>query len=282
MGTSSSYGGPGDRTPLLPAWALPAPVPPDPPPDPGPVPPPVPPNPVPPGTTDLPSGPGAWSQARRRLREAISSGSTGGLRRAAAAYVHAGGGPGGAARSAAGGRKATAAFGGFLSAAAAQGLHAALRGLDLGTVIGHDVDEVLAAIANALAPDGASKEEVAARQAVNDALEELYERLVDEGRDLSALESMTADDVAAAVQASVEAYVYNRWLGDLGVKIEQGTVTAADAVLLERETRDFIRETVRLDLREVNVMTLDWRGEPGRRLVESIYRDAYSLFGGEG
>jgi len=92
---------------------------------------------------------------------------------------------------------------------------------------------------------------------------------------------MTPNDIAAAIESCVEAYVYNRWLGDLGVKIEERAVSPTDACRMEREMRDFIRETVRFDMSRVSVMTLDWRGEAGRQFVENIYRDAYSLFGGE-
>jgi len=160
-------------------------------------------------------------------------------------------------------------------------LGAALASLGLARVVGRDVNEVLAAIVNALTPDGVTKEEVAARKAVSDTLERLYERFIDEGRDLSALESMTREDAADAIASCVEAYIFNRWLGDLGLKIEERAVSASEAVTLEREIREFIHATVTLDLTNINVLTLDWGGEQGRSFVENIYRDAYSLFGGE-
>jgi len=311
MGTSSSYGGPSDRTPLLPAWALPpaAPQPEEPPPpdeppdddgqaddetgqDDGP----------PPGT-DTDTEPaadnpaenprpavmppavaptGTWKSARIGFGKAVASRTPQSFRKAARAYARAARGSGSGAASARSGKRATAALGGFLSAATGQGgLQRALEGLGLGGVVGRDVNEVLAAISNALAPDGATKEEAAAREAVNEAIEGLYERFLSEGRDLSALETMGPADIAASVAACVEAYVYNRWLGDLGVRIEQKAVSAAEAVRIERDVRAFIHETVRLDMSRVDVMTLDWRGEPGRLFVETIYRDAYALFGGE-
>jgi hypothetical protein len=179
------------------------------------------------------------------------------------------------------GKRATTAFAGFLAAAAARGFHAALESIGLAAVVGHDIDEVFAAISNALTPDGASKDDVAAREAVNDAMEELYDKFVDEGRDFSALEAMTPEDIAAAIESCIQAYVFNRWLGDLGMRIEERAITASEAVQLEREMRDFVRETVHFDMSQVNIMTLDWRGVVGRQFVENVYRDAYSLFGGD-
>jgi hypothetical protein len=146
--------------------------------------------------------------------------------------------------------------------------------------VGHDVEEVLAALANVLTPDGASKEDAAARTAVVAGLEELYERFLNEGRDFGALETMSAEDIKTAVESCVVTYVYNRWLGDLGLRIEQRAVSASDAIRLEREMRSFIREAVHLDIAHVDVIHLDWGGPAGRAFVDTIYRDAYSLFGG--
>ncbi len=294
MGTSSSYGGPSDRTPLLPAWALPPVV----------APPEEQPPEVPAGPEETPAdaapvtndpvdnpqpamappltGPtGTWKSARIGFGKAVASRTPQSFRNAARAYARASRGGGSGATGARSGKQAMAALGGFLSAAAGQGLQRALEGLGLGSVVGRDVSEVLAAISNALAPDGATKEEAAARDAVNEAIETLYERFLSEGRDLTALETMGPTDIAAAIAACVESYIYNRWLGDLGVRIEQKAVSAAQAVRIERDVRAFIHETVRLDMSRVDFMTLDWRGDAGRHFVETIYREAYALFGGE-
>ena len=292
MGTSSSYGGPGDKTPLLPSWAMP--------PDGTPQTPEQPTQPTPndgPGTdtppaenapSDLPhqsvSAPevtNRWTSARRSFTRAISTRTSTGYRRAASRYVRAIGGAGGASNAATGGKKATTAFGGFISSAANSGFHSALASVGLTSVVGRDVNEVLAAIVNALAPDGATKEEVAARKAIGDTLEQLYESFLDEGRDLTALDSMTREDVEAAIASCVEAYIFNRWIGDLGVKIEERAISAASAVVLEREMRLFIREAVQLDMGQEDVLSLDWQGPDGQRFVENIYCDAYSLFGDE-
>lgn len=153
--------------------------------------------------------------------------------------------------------------------------------MGLQAVVGRDVNEVLAAIAGILAPDGATKEEAAARDAISETLQNLFERFMDEGRDLTALENMTREDIAAAIETCIGSYIYNRWLGDLGIKIEEHAITATEAVRLEREMREFVRETVRLDMSRVDVLTLDWQSQAGQLFVDNIYRDAYSLFGGE-
>lgn len=295
MGTQATYSGPGDKIPLLPAWALPALN--TPPqggvttplasPQGGVAPPALPTQPMP-STTDgvgqIPTSTvtsSAWRRARLALGKAVGGGSSRSLRKATRRYVGARGGARRASSTATGGRRATAALGGFLSDASNRGLTAALGRIGLASTVGRDVSEVLAALVNALTPDGATKEEVAARDAVSETVEQLYEAFLRDGKDLSALEQMTREDIQAALEICVGAYIYNRWLGDLGARIEEKAITPSAAVRLERDAREFIREAIHFDLGNVDVLALDWHGQAGQQLIDTIYLDAYSLLGGE-
>lgn len=283
MGTSKSYGGPRDKRLLLPDWALPPLEPPeedqdsldaegeDPAngSDPEPI------------ETAPPPPRGSWTSAKTVLGRAIKGGGDRRqLKNAAMRYLRARGGPGQAARAAASGRSATARLGGFLADVASRGLGAALEALNLATVVGRDARTVFAAIANALAPDGATPEQVVAREAVDDVLSDLYERFVNDDVDLSRLDTLTEGDVSSAVIDSVTAYIYHRWIQELGVQLEKKAVTASEAVRLEREARLFVRDSVTLDLKGKNLLTMDWARE-GNSLVEKIYIEAYTLFGAE-
>ncbi len=92
---------------------------------------------------------------------------------------------------------------------------------------------------------------------------------------------MTAADVGKAVEAMVASYIYNRWLGDLGVKIEEKAVSPQQAVRVEQRMREFIRDAVRLDLQQKDPLKVDWRGAEGKGLIDRIYGDAYAVIGGE-
>lgn len=301
MGTSKSYGGPRDRVPLLPSWATsqqapggggalgggaaaPAQA---------------------PATTNnghaAPSAapqqtaPANWQAAKTALGKAAARPSSGGarrggggggrarsgIRRAAASYVRARGGSQAASRSSRSARIASGGLGGFLSDVATRGISDALRELGLSAYEGRDADTVFAAIANALAPAGESREAAAARQATNQALDQLYGTFVSETGDVSRLEAMTRQDVVDAIQASVSGFIFNRWVSELGIKVEQRTVTPAQAVQFERDMRLYVNETVRLDFTRIDPLKLDWKGAPGQAFVDRIYAEAYAVVGGE-
>jgi hypothetical protein len=293
MGTSKSYGGPSDISRLLPSWALPGA---------GPAPaeaatsgtqsPPsdagqgsaspigisaagsLPPRVQPPVPVNSP-----WKGAKRSLGLAVRGGGGGSrdYRRAAKDYVRAHGGAPKAARSAAAARGATARFAGFLASFPSLGAEAAVKTLGLAAFTGRSVDDLLATITNALAPDGATLEEAAARRAIAETLAELYDRWgVDEGG-LDRLQSMSADDIRAAVTESVSACIFFRWVLELGLAIERKAISVREAAAMEGEMRQYIRDTLKLDLAKIDVLVVDWAGEEGRRLIDNIFDEAYGL-----
>ena len=210
-----------------------------------------------------------------------ASGGSRGMSSAAQRYVRARGGSNRASASSPAGRRSTARFAGFLSDVARGGLADAFTNLGLGSVVGRDLDSVIAAVTDAICPAGADREEVAAREASTEALEEVFADIIKTGADMGQLDAMTAIGVAKAVETMVAGYIYNRWLGDLGVKIEEKAISPEQAVRVEQRMKDFIRDAVKLDLQQKDPLKVDWRGKEGKELMDQIYRDAYAVIGGE-
>lgn len=279
MGTSSSHDGPKDRKPLLPPWALPANDNPDntPPAD-QPADGPVPPGNDQPQVTPPPS----WQTAKSRMtRFAKAGGGREGLAKAGRAYVAAKGGARAATASAGQGKRITAGVGGFFSSVSAQGIHEAIASLGLTTVVGEPAESVIAKIAEALSPSGATREEVAARKAVNDVLSDLYEKFILDDGNLENLNRMTPDDVRDAVENCVSSYIYHRWLEELGSRIEKGAIDESLAVTLENQMQDYVKDTVSLEITGIDVLNFDWHGTAGQELIERVFQDAYSILEAE-
>jgi len=201
--------------------------------------------------------------------------------RAAQRYVRALGGSHSASAGSKGGRRATAGFAGFLSDAAKGGVADAFAKLGLGSIIGRDLDSVIAAIADAVCPAGADREEVAAREATAEALEEVFAGVISSGTDPTQLDSMDAASVGRALEAMVASYIYNRWLGDLAAKIEEKAMSPQQAVKVERRMKEFIRDAVKLDFQQRDPLSIKWNGAEGRAFIGRIYGDAFAVIGGE-
>lgn len=301
MGTSASNSGPKDKTPLLPSWAQ------------GTSPAATAASAAPPSDAsstdnsssqvappnsdsaqssqvqehDLPIVTAAamkdnpWQRARRAMTSATKGGGQSyQLRTAGRRYVSARGGARKAAATASGGQTATARIGSFVSNVATIGFAEATRALGLQNIVGQNVDAVLAAIINAIAPAGTSNDDAIARRAASETLRELFENYEVQQAGLDALNAMTETDVADSIERSVANYVYQRWLFDLSQRIEQNAVSETDAVKLERDVKDFVTGLVKLKLDGKEAVHLDWKGMQGQIFVQDIYDAAYKLLGG--
>ena len=271
MGTSGSTTGPGDRIPLLPSWAAPpgnpeAPAQPDP-------------N-LQPETAPA-SPPRRWQSAKGRLGSVASGGGgSKGIASAGRAYARALGGGRSAASSAASARAATSRLGHFLTSVLTGGVGAALESLGLSRFVGRDAETVFAAIADALAPEGNDREQVATREAINDTLAALYEEYVLPDGNLAGLDAMSPESVREAIEASITASIFHRWLGDLERRLEERAISAAEAIRLERDIEAYIRDTIHLDLQGKDPLRVDWSGAEGQAFVQGIYEEAYSILEG--
>jgi hypothetical protein len=58
-------------------------------------------------------------------------------------------------------------------------------------------------------------------------------------------------------------------------------VSPEQAVHLENEMREYVRDIVHLDLRSIDVVSLDWRSQQGEQLISGLYEQAYTMLGGD-
>jgi len=205
-----------------------------------------------------------------------SSGS-GGLSAAASNYVRAKGGSGRAAATSASGRSVTASVAGFFSTISRAGVVEALRSAGLERAVGEDAHTAFAMVVNAIAPSGATLDEAAARGAVSEVLWGLYERVLADGGGIAALEALGPADVVDLIRESIVAYLYYRWLQELGLRIEMKAVTPDRAVEMEQDIRDYLDARIDLTISEDELLTTDWGGAEGRRLITALYQEAYSM-----
>lgn len=310
MGTSKTYGGPGDTRRLLPAWAVPSEVPadgspsdadeqepiegdsddsPDMPPADHPTGPdgPEPNDGHPDDSPDTPSSNmpppvggnhQPWKAAKGSLGRALrSAGGDRNYRKAAKAYVKAHGGSRRAAQTATAARLGTARLASFLSTLATTGASAAAKAYGLASLVGKTHSEVFAAIIDAVAPPGATLEDSAARIAISSTLAELCEKWDVADGGFERLQAMAPDDVRHTIIESVAASIFFRWALQLGLAIETKAVSTSEAIAMEGEMRQYIRDTLKLDVAHVDVLSMDWTGEQGQQIIDKVYGDAYAL-----
>lgn len=197
--------------------------------------------------------------------------------------ANAGNGGGGSSR------KSTSSFltaisagqslGSFLSGVGTKGLDETLRKEGLGELIGKHPDQVLSAIADKLCSNNGTLDDALARSAMVEVLaeifndeEETYEDLRnrwDEQIDESALQNLMSLFLSQSI--------YQRFLLELGDRIESNAISVYQAEKKEKEILDFIKAMVKFDIANIDIKTFDWKSSEGQTIIEQNLATALSL-----
>jgi len=269
MGTSKSNSGLRRNTPLLPDYAPPpnsddSPRPPDDEAD---------------GDTEPTSG--DWSNAKAALT-AVTKANSGGDRRkrmtaAARTYVSGSGGSRRLQQSSIGGRQVGRNLGRILFTITSNGVDSALAEEGLSNLIGQRTEIVFAMLANQLSSNGGTVEETIANIAVVEALSFLYEEFNLDSNDLTTLDSLTEDQANEVIQVYISTYIFERWIHELGRKIEDSELSESQVVELEDEIREFIQQSVKLNFRDVPLKSMKFDRGNDKKTIDEIFKQAYKM-----
>ncbi|WP_191906957.1 Qat anti-phage system associated protein QatB [Adhaeribacter soli] len=220
---------------------------------------------------------GNWGGAKGYMAKTASGSSGYTISKGAKAYVKAMGGARKASRAARVGKTSTARLGNFLRSISENGFEETLRRYGLADLIGQPAAKVFASIADLIAPSGATNEDANTRAAVLDALENLYVQFELENDDLTKLEALGEQDIRIAILDCCKAYIYEKWLQQLGLAIERKAITANEALAKEQEAKNFIKEAVNYDFENKSLLNMDFSRGEGKLLINNIFTEAYLI-----
>jgi len=263
MGTSSSFDGLTNGSPLLPPWAQDEVIE----------------NPDDNEEQDeIPESlSGSWQSAKSLMTRYVnSSGDTEKLKQSARSYVQARGGATGASRAAISGKNAASNLGNFFSGVINQGIERTLESYGLHHIIGDSVENVFMAIAESLSPKGDSIENSIARQATIDTLAFVYDKYEFEDYNIEKFNSMKEDDIREVLELCIESYIYERWLQELGIRIEKNAISEKQAIRLEMDVKDLVKSSISFDFQDYDLLNINFKDGAGKSIIDNIYKQAYT------
>ena len=142
--------------------------------------------------------------------------------------------------------------------------------------IGKSSEEVLAIIADKIAPVGSTNDEAIARAAVLIATEKLYGRLEEDGQDLATLDTLNEAHIKEVVIEYVSAYIFKKWVYEAGMALEKNKLSENKAIELEHQMKDLIKQEVKGGIEKANLKNFNLAQESGRDLVLEIFELAYT------
>lgn len=285
MGTSTSFKGFKDKSALIPEWAREnSELPPDAverPPDSSDIPPENPEE--QPSENDnqerppvLPPAPPFQGWRAAKIVTGRYARGTGSVSAAGRSYVRAQKGSHAAASSVRAGKNSLQRLGAFLADVSRNGLNNTLSQYGLQTLVGQNATSVFSGIAEHLLPPGNDFDEGIARQAIEDALEALFNKCEENGN-YDCLDQLSSEDISGSIEKFATGYIYRKWLQELGSCIEKNAVSEAEALRLEKEIKVFVKDSVHRALQTVNPLSIDWNSNEGKSIIDTIYQDAYSF-----
>jgi hypothetical protein len=269
MGTSSSYGGPKGKNPLLPNDFDDNETPSD--------------NPAaqhiqPSEDTEKNPNTILWQNAKTQISKLIKNSNRNTIS-ALSSYVKAHGGTNSAASSATSGRMTTVKLGRVLSSISSQGIQNTLKQFKI-EFMGRSVDEVLGDLINKIAPTPNTKEDTVARNALLDALEILYEEVDENNDDINFLDNLDEEKFNAVMNKYIASYIFQRFLNDLESRFEEYAQNEGSALNIENEIKEYISGVVDNELKDQNMSLLDYTSETVMEIINKIYTDCYSVIEG--
>ncbi len=220
---------------------------------------------------------GTWSGAKRSLGNFSNNPSKVNFKRAVKAYVKASGGARNIANSARHGKIVAGQFISFLNDIRNDGLNKTYEKFGFGKISGDSVEHIFNNLAEVLSSGGGTDEETIARNAVVEALAKIYEDFDVENNSIEALDNLTEEQTETYLEYYLTSYIYERWLQELGIKIEEKDINPADVVKAEKNAFDFIQSSVNLKFDDYNLTTFDYRSDTGKAIMDEIFIQAYSL-----
>ncbi len=224
---------------------------------------------------------GNWSNAKSALTSVVKANNQSArkkrISRAARDYIAGSGGSGSIRKSAIGGRAVGRNLGRVLYSVIATGVSTAFQQEGIDDLRGQSTEIAFARLAKQLSSKGGTVEETIANIAVVEALAYVYEEFDLATNDLTSLNSLTDGQAKEVMQVYVNTYIFERWLHELGVKIEQSDLSELQVVQLEDEIRDFVKESVKLKFDDLNLKSIDFNQGEGKKIIDEIFGQAYKM-----
>ncbi|UFK97746.1 hypothetical protein [Kaistella faecalis] len=209
-----------------------------------------------------------WSNAKTFMSK-IASGRSNNIKGAVSKYVKAYGGAKSASKNAVGGIKTTINLGNFVRGISEKGLKETLDAYKI-DYKDKGGKEILSELINILAPSPSTKDDAVSRKALILTMEILYELIEQESSEIETIEKL---DVNIIVPTYIEAYIYQKLINDLGSRIESYSKSAADAVAVEKDIKEYIHSKIEVVFKGKDIKDYEF----STKEILSLYNQCYTV-----
>lgn len=217
---------------------------------------------------------GRFTGARTNFTKFINSGGRDrkALGRSVSSYISkASGGSRTAAKRIGASKRVAAGIVTFLNTARTEGLAAALNSHNLSNLVGRPIEEVFVGLLNDICPDGGNIDEGLARNA----FVETIAQLVMEG--MESIDNLSVEQFQHVIEIFVTNAIEGRLYNDIGTKIVFESANIETAEFIQVQVHDFIQGSVSDAIARNASEFENLSGLDTNTIVNQVYTDAYEI-----
>lgn len=217
--------------------------------------------------------PKLWTNVKNQVSRLVANPSND-FKKPLSSYVNAHGGSQGATASAKAGKKTTAKLANFISLTKNHGFTKTLTQYSI-QYENRSAHDVLSELVNKLAPAPNTKEEAVARNALLDTLDFLYLEIEKSNGDIESLDHMDLNMFDNLINTYISAYIFQRFLSELESRFENNSSNENSAFELEEIIKDYICGVVDNVAKKYTFSSTDIH-----QVIDDVYTDCYEVIVG--
>lgn len=224
------------------------------------------------------NSPQLWTNAKSQMSKYIN-GSIKDLDSPLASYVKAHGGASGASRTAISGKSGSLKLGNFLSSIHEKGILKTLENFKI-SYTNRPVEEIFTALIKIIAPIPKTKEESIANKAMIDCMQMLYDEVEKNNNNIEILDKLGPELFNNVMVSFISFYILNRLFSELGYRIEKSSLNVQNAILLEKQIKNYVFGVVSSKIKNTNFMKIDYNSGETKKIIDQIFYDSYEVIEG--
>ncbi|MDT8717022.1 hypothetical protein IAI10_10165 [Clostridium sp. 19966] len=218
---------------------------------------------------------GSWQETKKAMSQYIK-GSSSSKARVLNNYVKAYGGAKRASTQSASGRNSTVQLGKFLSSIRSVGIIKTFEKLHI-DYVGKSVETLLSEMVNIISSNSNTKEDAIARNATIEALSEIYDFLEQNNKDITSLDRIDDCIFEQIMSIYISDYIFEKMLNDLQSRFEQYAKNTQEALRVEKEFKDYIKNSVDIKLKQAKLEQIDYNNADIGKIIENLYTECFEV-----
>lgn len=215
-----------------------------------------------------------WQGAKTQFSKYINNNHGAGVRKTASNYVKAAGGRKNLLKKSKSGISVAVRFANTLLSMKEKGLYKTFEELGI-EYKGKSMEEICSLLVNSIAEEGITKDEIIGREAITDAISEMYEYIEKNNLDFELTNSVPENLMDQVLCKFIGSYIWGKILNNLEICLEKNCSETKRSKNIEQDMKDYVVATVSAAFEFKGMREKIFGRNSMSQAIETLYDDCY-------